>query len=145
MKTHDPERPHGQSLAFVVFAPSSLSYLRILKTGYQHCMVLVQHRGEWMLLNPLSNGLRITHMGLMHPAELIRYFSVGGLSIVAVQRAAPRLRELPWAPFTCVEFVKRVLAIDARWVMTPWQLNRWIQRRADAARDGDLRHTAGNR
>ncbi len=121
-------RPRGHSLAIVIFGPSSLGYLRVLKPGYRHCLVATQSAGNWHLLDPLSNGTEITSLGALTPRELIRMFRDCGLDAVAVQRRAPVCRTMPPAPFTCVESVKRVLGIRAWHVMTPWQLRRYLER-----------------
>lgn len=138
-------RPRGQSLAVVIFTCSSLGYLKALRAGYRHCMIAMQDGGEWILLDPLSNGLQITRLGEARPDEIIAAFRENGLDAVAAQRRAPLRRELPWAPFTCVEAVKRALGMDARWVMTPWQLHQTISRCGDAVRGGGPRRRAGYR
>lgn len=119
-------RPHGQSLAIVVFGPSSLSYLQLLRTGYQHCCVATQAEGMWQMLDPLSNGTEMTILGYSYPEEIINEFERDGYEAIAVQRRPFESREMPLAPYTCVEAVKRVLGIRARWVLTPWQLRQHI-------------------
>lgn len=122
-------RPRGQSLAIVVFGPSTLRYLQFLKPGYQHCLVATQSVGHWQLLDPLSNGTEVTGLGELTPAEIISVFTRQGLDAIAVQRRPPVMREMPIAPYTCVEVVKRVLGIRARRVQTPWQLRCYLDRR----------------
>lgn len=117
-------RPRGQSFAIVVFGPSSLGYLKVLKPGYRHCLVATQDGGEWHLMDPLSNVTEITRLGEVHPDEILTAFRAKGLDAVAVQRRPPLAREMPFAPFTCVEAVKRVLGLRDRWVITPWQLRK---------------------
>jgi len=121
-------RPYGQSLAIVIFGPSSLRYLQVLKAGYQHCSILTQDQGIWHMMDPLSNGTHITMLGEVRPDEIVTTFKAEGYDTVAVQRLAPVRKEMPWAPFTCVEAVKRVLGIHARWVLTPWQLRQYLAR-----------------
>lgn len=124
-------RPRGQSLAIVVFGPSTLKYLQFLKSGYQHCLVATQAGGQWQLLDPLSNGTELTLLGELTPAEIISTFTQKGLDAVAVQRRPPVMREMPIAPYTCVEAVKRVLGIRARRIQTPWQLRRYLETHHD--------------
>ena len=88
----------------------------------------VQGAGQWHLLDPLSNGLELTVLGELRVDEIISGFGRDGYEAIAVQRQAPVMRELPLAPFTCVEAVKRVLGIRARHILTPWQLRRYLQR-----------------
>ena len=33
----------------------------------------------------------------------------------------------PWGPFTCVEAVKRVLGVRARFILTPWRLYKFLR------------------
>ncbi len=126
MSSGHPLRPFGQSLAVVIFGPSALPYLQRLKPGYQHCLIAVQDGGQWHLLDPLSNGLVLRALGPATVPEILAAFRADGYDAVPVQRRAPEARELPLAPFTCVEAVKRVLGLRARWVWTPWQLRRAI-------------------
>lgn len=121
-------RPYGQSLAIVVFGPSSLRYLQCLKVGYQHCSVITQDRGLWHMMDPLSNGTHISVLGEARPTEIICAFKDDGYDAIAVQRLAPICKEMPWAPYTCVEAVKRVLGVQDRWILTPWQLRQSLSR-----------------
>jgi len=36
------------------------------------------------------------------------------------------VKEAPWMPHTCVEAVKRVIGLHARFIITPWQLYRHL-------------------
>ena len=121
-------RPYGQSLAIVVFGSSSLRYLQVLKTGYQHCSVITQDYGLWHMMDPLSNGTHITVLGEARPEEIVQSFRDDGYDAIAVQRASPKYKEMPWSPYTCVEAVKRVLGMHNRWVVTPWQLRQSFSR-----------------
>lgn len=117
-------RPSGESCAIVIFGPSQLPYLKVLRAGYQHCMIAVQSGGVWQLIDPLSNAFYMTELGIARPDEIITSFADQGFDAVPAQRAAPVMAEMPLTLFTCVEVVKRVLGIRNRWIMTPWQLRR---------------------
>jgi|GEM_PF-1731792 len=127
MRKPELMRPRGQSLAIVVFGPSQLGYLQMLKPGYQHCLVATQAGGQWHLLDPLSNGTEISLLGEATPCEIIDAFRARGLDALAVQRRAPVMSEMPVSAYTCVEVVKRVLGIRARRVQTPWQLRCYLE------------------
>lgn len=122
MKTPEVVRPAGESCAIVMFGPSQLPYLKILRDGYQHCMVAVQSGGVWQLIDPLSNAFYMTELGTARPGEIIASFLDQGFDVVTAQRHPPVTAEMPFAPFTCVEVVKRVLGLRNRWILTPWQL-----------------------
>lgn len=125
---HQIIRPAGQSCAIVIFGSSQLSYLRVLRSGYQHCMIAVQSGAAWQLIDPLSNAFYVTELGIVHPDEIISSFVDQGFDAVPVQRRAPVAVEMPLGIFTCVEVVKRVLGLRNRWVITPWQLRQVITR-----------------
>ncbi len=126
MRSPSTIRPVGQSLAVVIFGSSRLSYLQILKPGYQHCMIATQDVGQWHLMDPLSNGLAVVALGPANVEDIVGSFQAQGFDAVPVQRRAPIAREMPIAPFTCVEAVKRALGLHARWVVTPWQLRQHL-------------------
>jgi len=79
-------RPYGQSLAIVVFGPSSLGYLQVLKARYQHCSVITQDHGLWHMMDPVSNGTHITMLGEARPDVIVRTFKEDGYDALAVQR-----------------------------------------------------------
>lgn len=124
---HSIIRPAGQSCAIVIFGSSQLPYLKILKKGYQHCMIAIQSGPAWQLIDPLSNAFYVTELGILHPDEIITSFSDQGFDAVPAQRRAPVVAEMPVSPFTCVEVVKRVLGIRDRWIVTPWQLRQILR------------------
>ena len=119
-------RPAGQSCAIVIFGPSQLAYLKVLRDGYQHCMIAVQSGPSWQLIDPLSNAFCLTELGIAHPEEIISSFVEQGFDAVFTQRRAPIAAEMPLGLFTCVEVVKRVLGLRNRWIMTPWQLRKML-------------------
>ncbi len=119
---HQIIRPAGQSCAIVIFGSSQLPYLKVLRKGYQHCMIAVQSGAAWQLIDPLSNAFYVTELGVAHPDEIISSFVDQGFDAIPTQRRAPVCAEMPIGFFTCVGVVKRVLGIRNRWVMTPWQL-----------------------
>jgi hypothetical protein len=121
-------RPYGQSLAIVVFGPSSLRHLQCLKAGYQHCSVITQDRGLWHMMDPLLNGTHIRVLGEAGSTKVIRVFKDDGYEAIADQRLAPICKEMPLAPYICVEAVKRVPGIQDRWLLTTWQLRQSLSR-----------------
>jgi hypothetical protein len=134
----------GQSVwwspaAVVAFSGrADLWWLPLLKPGFRHCLVaLAQPEGGWILLDPMAHVIRVAAM----PARFdpMAWFLAHGLLPVPVRPAAPVPRAAPWAPFTCVEAVKRALGIRARFVLTPWQLFRHLTREKKKVLDnGDI-------
>lgn len=115
-------------VAVVAFSgKAELWWLRGLKPGFRHCLVaLAQPGGGWILLDPLAHATRLLHLPSL--GDPVDWFLAHGLLPVPVRPVPPMPRAAPWAPFTCVEAVKRTLGIRARFVLTPWQLFRHLTR-----------------
>lgn len=102
-----------------------LWWLRALKPGFRHCVVaLAQPGGGWVLVDPMAHATRVT--AIPGRTDPVGWFLAHELLPVPVRPRPPELRAAPWAPFTCVEAVKRALGIRARFVFTPWQLFRHL-------------------
>lgn len=118
--------------ALVVFTDArEIPWLRLLRPGFRHVLVALRlPGGGWIVVNPLSHQIRIDSVATLEGPALAHWFRAQGFTVVeTMTRRAPR-REAPWAPMTCVEVVKRLLGIHARWVWTPWALYRLLVRDA---------------
>lgn len=115
-------------VAVVAFSGrTDLWWLHLLKPGFRHCLVALAQPGHgWVLLDPLAHATRVAWLpGRRDP---MAWFLAHGLLPVPVRPQPPAPRAAPWAPFTCVEAVKRALGLRARFVLTPWQLFRHLTR-----------------
>lgn len=126
------KRPETQSVherrALVVFGGDvDLKWLRFLRPGYRHCFALLQSSDRWVLYNPLSNGTEVEVWPGDREESLRAWLVQNGYEVIdeVVRPLKPRV--LPWAPYSCVEAVKRVLGLRAPRVFTPWQLYRHLK------------------
>lgn len=113
--------------AIVVFAgATNLRCLRLLRPRFRHCFVAVWQGGQWIVCDPLAHRTDLLVIGERTARQLVDWYRSHGLTVLETRvRAAPR-RMAPIRPFTCVEAVKRVLGIHAPWIITPWQLHKFI-------------------
>lgn len=118
--------------AWVVFAGSDLRWLRLLKPGFRHCFVVLRDGAHWIALDPLAPHTELTVLPLPADFDLPGWFAAQGHAVAPAALRRDRRRPAPWAPFTCVEAVKRVLGLHARSVLTPWQLYRHLTRTTGA-------------
>ncbi|MFO0989023.1 MAG: hypothetical protein U1F37_16970 [Alphaproteobacteria bacterium] len=126
--------------ALVVFSGrTGVRWLRWLKPGYRHCFVAIDDGSAWLTVDPLLHRLEIRASGLPSSFDLASEYRRLDLDVVEVAPAAVPLRRAPLGLFTCVEAAKRLLGIRARWVLTPWQLRRWLL--AAARRNPAALHT----
>ncbi|MEQ8667016.1 MAG: hypothetical protein RIC16_14950 [Rhodospirillales bacterium] len=114
--------------AVVVFSDrADLWWLRALPRGFRHCFVLLRGRDGWVAVEALSNGIIISELPDETPERVAGAYRRVGCRAVVV-RCRPRVaRALPWAPFSCVESVKRLIGLRAPAVWTPRQLWRKIR------------------
>ena len=126
--------------AWVVFSgKADLPWLRILRPGFRHCFVLLNDGTHWLSVEPL-----LTHMEVQiyHtvPADfdLPEWLSRRGQVVVEAPIARHHKKPAPWMVFSCVEVVKRVLGVHKRFIVTPWQLYRYLERMPQSARSDQL-------
>lgn len=113
--------------ALVVFSGrADLWWLRLLKPGFRHCLLLLRAPGGWIVYDPMAHATALTLLADPPGTELVAGLLDQGVAAVPVRPRRPPARAAPWAPFTCVEAVKRALGIHARRVVTPWQLFRHL-------------------
>ena len=114
----------GGRPAMVVFIDHTECYwLQSLKRGFRHCFVALKHGRTWLVCDSLKSHMELTLLDLPPSFDLGRYYAAQGHRVLLggtglhVPRAAVAL-----TPLTCVSVAKRLLAIRAAWVWTPWQL-----------------------
>ena len=121
-----PVRPWPR-IALVVFSGAAdLWWLRFLRPGFRHCFVALRFADGWVVVNTMAHQTEVGLYPDAQPVSVARHYRARGMTVVACPvRPAPR-RPLSWRPFTCVETAKRLLGLDAPWVLTPWQLYKHI-------------------
>ncbi len=117
--------------AFAVFCgQTDLAWLRLLRPGFRHCFLAINDGRHWLTLDPLATFMEIAVQPVPPAFDLPGWYRARGFIVVPAAIDRGRRRPAPWAPFTCVEAVKRALGIHARRVITPYQLFRHLTRPA---------------
>lgn len=115
---------------YVVFQDeTSLWWLRLLKPGFRHCYVLypLAGGGSFLELNPLSNCFLVRRLTVTPAGDYLRRLRRRGCTVCRISQTDVPVRPAPWGPFTCVEFVKRLLGIRSWFIITPFQLYKNIK------------------
>lgn len=128
-----PERGRGPAQgperAYVVFCgETQLAWLRLLRPGFRHCFLALNDGAHWITLDPLSTYTDVAVQPVPARFDLAAWYRAAGRTVVPARIDRTRRRPAPWAPFTCVEVVKRALGIHDRWLLTPFQLYRHLLR-----------------
>ena len=111
--------------AWVVFCDNTeLAWLRLLRPGFRHCFALLHDGGRWLTIDPLATLLEVTAPPVEPGFDLPGWFAGQGHTVVAATIRRDLTRPAPLGLFTCVEACKRVIGLQDRVVLTPWQLYR---------------------
>lgn len=102
---------------------ADLWWLRLLRPGFRHCFAAIRNGPLWVVIDPLSHH---TLMRVESCPDLMDFYASRGITVVATHIRQPPARPAPWRPYTCVEAVKRLLGLQAGWVLTPWQLHQFL-------------------
>ena len=109
--------------AWVIFSgQTEIPYLKVLKTGFRHCFIILKRGDHWITLDPLAHKTEIELHYLPDNFNLPDWLKKRGHTVVETKLKAAAMKVLPLSLFTCVEAVKRVLGVQSWKVMTPWQL-----------------------
>jgi hypothetical protein len=116
--------------AWVVFTgKTDICWLKILKSGFKHCFVLLNDGRRWVSIDPLS---AFTDIQVYHHIEanfdLPEWLEGQGYIVQSASINKSHKRPAPWMVLTCVESVKRILGLHKRHIYTPWQLYRFLQK-----------------
>lgn len=115
--------------AWVVFSDQTdVAWLGWLRPGFRHCFAVLHDGRQWITIDPLLTRLDVQAPHLPAEFDLVDWFARQGLLAVPAPLAAiPASARRPvLRPLTCVEIVKHVLGLRAKWVFTPWQLYRHL-------------------
>lgn len=112
---------------YVVFTgKTDLRWLKVLKPGFRHCFAIINDGYHWVSVDPMAHATDILVHHVPAGFDFPLYLRRRGFRVVkaAVQRIK---RQAPPGIFTCVEAVKRIAGIQARHIITPWQLYRYLK------------------
>ena len=113
--------------AIVVFTgETTLPWLRILRSGFRHCYAIIESNGQWILYNPASHQTEIYAMGAAPMHELVNWLFTEPVVLAVWKIHTASKKVAPHRPYTCVEALKRALGIQARYILTPWQLYKYL-------------------
>ncbi len=134
--------------ALVVFVGhTDCRWLGCLRAGFRHCFVALRDGHTWLTCDPLKDRIELSVLPVPADFDLAGLYADRGHTVLLGQtRPDQPRRTLAIAPLTCVTVAKRLLGVRARWVLTPWQLCRYLRADprgfVDAKPDDLMRHAA---
>jgi hypothetical protein len=115
--------------AIVVFVGNAeIKKIRILKTGFRHCLTVLVSDEICVAYESLLNATTI-FMIREGSEELRRWCHSRGLTAISGSVNAYTARRLRIRFFCCVESARRILREEGVAIITPWQLYRVLWNR----------------
>jgi len=116
--------------AWVVFSThADLLWIHILKPGFRHCFVLINDGEGWLSLDPMLHHMDMkAHREVSNDFDLPEWLRGRGLTVIPAK--LNRLKQVP-APvelMTCVSIIKRILGIHNIFIITPYQLYKYLNK-----------------
>lgn len=123
-------QPQSGNYAWVVFSNhTDLKWLKMFKRNFRHCFVVWHDGRHWLSFDPLSNHSEINvHYEIKPEHDFIAWLRAQSLQTIKTEINHNHRKVAPWGLFTCVEAVKRFLGVHKRFIFTPWQLYRHLQK-----------------
>ncbi len=118
--------PHCVIIAYT--DRTSLTYLKWLRRGFRHCLVLRSAPPHWVLVDTTSNHTQIAVLDVVGLADYLVILHRHGYRFQMSRCRIRPSRRVSFMPCTCVEAAKRILGIVDYRVWTPYQLYNHINR-----------------
>ena len=114
--------------AWVVFTgQTDLPWLRVLKSGFRHCYVIINDGDHWISIDPMACHTEVMVHHIAPDFDLPRWLRSRNLTVVRAQ-IEPQTTCAPWGLYSCVESVKRILGLHDLLIQTPYQLYKCLTR-----------------
>jgi hypothetical protein len=110
---------------WVVFSDETdLWFLKILKSGFRHCFIIMQQDNRWVLIDPRSDKTEIQILPHPHHFNFPRFWIEQGKTVVKIPQVQTPRKIASILPISCVEIIKRFIGLHRWWIVTPHQLYR---------------------
>ena len=97
----------------------------VLKDGFRHVCVVVESGPHWIFVSPCPDGIRLTTIA-MSDFDIATHYKNNGYTVVEFTTSGTECR-LPLSLSNCVGAVKAVLGIQKPFMVTPYQLFKYLK------------------
>jgi len=111
----------------VVFSDhTDLWWLKHLRRGFRHCFILIRFADIWICLDALAHKTELMRIDIPDTVHLMKWLENQGETVVRYKIQPSLKKPLYPSLFTCVEAVKRTLGLRKPFILTPWQLYKFL-------------------
>lgn len=118
--------------AYVIYSNSDKPYLKGLKPGFRHVSLVLEikditgeHAG-YVHVDPRMARLELLAVSPLDIMQMQINAPEAGITIQQVQTVEDWDRHALPAPYSCMLTIKRILGVRACWVLTPYQLYKYL-------------------
>ncbi|MBR5130408.1 MAG: hypothetical protein IKV03_04205 [Alphaproteobacteria bacterium] len=101
-------------------------WMHFLKKNFYHCFIILGNGYEWILIDTLSH---FTDIIVLKNVDIKKALTNQGYQLIRTTPVIPNVSRAVLMPFTCVETVKRFLGIKKRFILTPYQLFKFLSKK----------------
>jgi len=113
---------------FVVFTDQTdLWWLKFLRRGFRHCFIILRFADIWISMDALAHKTEVMRIDLPDGFNLPKWLESQGDLVVICPKHPAKPQALWPSIFSCVEAVKRVLGLREAFILTPWQLYKFLK------------------
>lgn len=98
-------------------------WMRFLKKNFYHCFLILGNGYEWILIDSLAH---FTDMIMLKNVDIKKAMASHGYELVRTTPCIPEYTRAVFMPLTCVETTKRFLGIKNCFILTPYQLFKFL-------------------
>lgn len=100
------------------------------RDGFRHCFVALRTEDDWIVFDADNDRGVVFEAVCGSEYDLAGHYENEGCTVAEAERRSKPFN--PWWPFmaaTCVGAAKKLLGIRRPWILTPWQLYRYLEDR----------------
>ena len=129
---HKTCRNNCEVIWIIFTGETDLKFLQFLKKGFRHCFVVMQTENGWITIDPLYLNIDINHYrDKQKNIFLPQWFEQQGYKVVQAIINKPTKRKIYFSPYSCVEVIKKIIGLNNFFIMTPWQLYKYLKKKGN--------------
>lgn len=111
----------------VVFSDQTdLWWLKFLRRGFRHCFILIRFADMWISIDALAHKTEVMRIDIPDFVTLKQWLENQGEIVIKYHITPTKFKPCWPSVFSCVESVKRIIGIRNLFILTPWQLYKFI-------------------
>lgn len=109
--------------AFVVFTNEGPLFLGFLKKNFRHCSIIIETNHCWLFIDPTLLNISIFTYG--KEFDLLKCFR--DMGHIVFEAKIKTMKTPTISLLSCVAVVKRIIGIECFYILTPYQLFRYLR------------------